>query len=361
MSSGGAQDVVVALSDRREFKAKVSLADKRTDLAVLKIDTKGKKLPTVAFGNSDKLQVGDLVLAIGDPFGVGQTTTMGIVSALARIQGHRRQLPLLHPDRCGHQSGQFRRRADHDRRQAGRDQHGDLFAHRRQSIGIGFAIPANLAQRVVDGALGGGVKLPWFGAEGQTVTADIAGSLGMSAPQGVLLKSVYPGGPAAKAGLKTGDVVMAMDGIRIDSMDGLNYRTATHKPGDGPTVKVFSNGHEHDVTVKLALPPETPPRDTTTIGGRNPLTGAKVENLSPAVATDLQMDLMAKGVVVISPGNSYAARQGFQSGDIVKSVNGQPIKSVRQLKQALDAAAQQGGWNLVVDRDGQAMTLSVRD
>ena len=128
----GGTDIVVALSDKREFKAKVLLADPRTDLAVLKIDTKGEQLPTVPFGDSDQVQVGDLVLAIGDPFGVGQTVTMGIVSALARTPGLGQRLSVLHPDRRGDQSGQFRRRAGDHRRQAGRHQHRDLFAHRRQ-------------------------------------------------------------------------------------------------------------------------------------------------------------------------------------------------------------------------------------
>ncbi len=356
----GAQNIVVALSDRREFKAKVIFADKRTDLAVLKIDTKGEKLPTVEFGNSDKLEVGDLVLAIGDPFGVGQTTTMGIVSALARSNvsdgNYRFFIQTDAAINPGNSGGAL---ITTDGKLAGINT--AIFSRTGESIGIGFAIPANLAKRIVEGALGGGVKLPWFGAEGQTVTADIANSLGMAAPQGVLLKNVYPGGPAAKAGLKTGDVVMAMDGISVDNMQALNYRVATHKAGDRPTVKVFSNNHEHDVAVKLDLPPETPPRDTTTITGQNPLTGAKVENLSPAVATDLQMNLMAKGVVIVSPGSSYAAQQGFQTGDIVQSVNGEDIRDVRQLTRALKSAGEQGGWQLVVKRDGQTMTLTVRN
>ena len=164
----GRQDIVVALSDKREFKAKVLLADPRTDLAVLKIDTKGEKLPTVAFGDSDQVQVGDLVLAIGDPFGVGQTVTMGIVSALARTQVSASRLSVLHPDRRGHQSGQFRRRAGDDRRQARRHQHRDLFAHRRQ-------YRHRLRHSRQSGAPRGGrrraaaaaFKLAWIGADGQ--------------------------------------------------------------------------------------------------------------------------------------------------------------------------------------------------
>ncbi len=355
----GAQDIVVALSDRREFKAKVILADKRTDLAVLKIDTKGEKLPTVQFGNSDKLEVGDLVLAIGDPFGVGQTTTMGIVSALARTNvadgNYRFFIQTDAAINPGNSGGAL---ITTDGKLAGINT--AIVSSGGGNVGIGFAIPANLAKRVVDGALGGGVKLPWIGAEGQAVTAEIASSMGMPAPQGVLLKEIYPGGPAATAGLKVGDVVESIDGIPVNDMDSLNYRVATHKAGDGPSFKVFANGHVRDVTVKLELPPATPPRDTATIGGHNPLTGAQVENLSPAVANDLQMDMMAKGVVILSPGNSFAAQQGVQSGDIVKAVNGEPIRDVGQLKQALSQAEAQGSWNIEIDRGGQHMTLRVQ-
>jgi Do/DeqQ family serine protease len=354
----GGQDIVVALSDKREFKAKVLLADAKTDLAVLKIDTKGEKLPTLDFADSDRVQVGDLVLAIGDPFGVGQTVTMGIVSALARTQISASDYQFfiqtdaaINPGNSGGalvtMGGQL----------AGINT--AIFSRTGQYAGIGFAIPANLARRVVDGAANGGtVKLAWIGADGQPVTADIARSIGLVRPEGVLIKSVYPGGPIANAGLKVGDAVIAVDGTEVDDMQGLNYRIATHKPGDLVKLHVVSGGQQRDVAVTLALPPENPPRQTTAVAGHNPLTGAEVENLSPAVATDLQIGLMEKGVVVVSVSDgSIAANQGFQPGDIVKSVNGTAIGSVGQLQGALGAA--NGHWDMVIDRGGQRMTLSV--
>jgi len=353
----GGQDIVVALSDKREFKAKVLLADSRTDLAVLKIDTRGEKLPTIPFADSDKLQVGDLVLAIGDPFGVGQTTTMGIVSALARTQvGASDYQFFIQTDAAINPGNSGGALVTTDGKLAGINT--AIYSRTGESVGIGFAIPANLARRVVDGVQGGGVKLAWIGAEGQAVTGDIARALGLPRPEGVLLKSVFPGGPVAKAGLRTGDVIVAVDGVEVDDMQGLNYRIATHKPGDSVTLHVASGKAARDVAVTLALPPEDPPREITTIGGRNPLTGAKVENLSPAVATDLQMGLMAKGVVVVSvsdgtPSGSY----GFQPGDIVKSVNGVAITRSGQLQKALEAG--NGHWDLVVDRGGQRLALSV--
>jgi serine protease Do len=353
----GGRDVVVALSDKREFKAKVVLADARTDLAVLKIDTHGEKLPTVEFGDSDRLQVGDLVLAIGDPFGVGQTVTMGIVSALARTEVSASNYQFfIQTDAAINPGNSGGALVTTDGRLAGINT--AIFSRSGGNIGIGFAIPANLARRVVEGATSGGIKLPWIGAGGQPVTGDIAASLGLSRPQGVLLKDIYPGGPAAQAGLKTGDVVLSIDGVEVSDMQSLNYRVATHKPGDVVRAQVSSHGRASDMKIKLAMPPGSGSHDASTIGGRNPLTGARVEGISPAVALDLQMDLMAKGVVIraVSAGTP-AAGYGFQPGDIVRAVNGQAITSVGQLKHVLDAAG--GHWELVIDRSGQQMNLRV--
>ena len=354
----GGQDIVVALADKREFKAKVLLADARTDLALLKIDTHGEHLPTIPFADSDKLQVGDLVLAIGDPFGVGQTVTMGIVSALARTQiGASDYQFFIQTDAAINPGNSGGALVTTDGKLAGINT--AIYSRTGGSVGIGFAIPANLARRVVDGVQGGGgVKLAWIGAEGQPVTDDIARALGLPRPEGVLLKSVYPNGPIAKSGLHTGDVVISVDGVEVDDMQSLNYRIATHKPGESVKLHVASGKATRDVTAVLALPPEDPPRELSTIGGRNPLTGAKVENLSPAVATDLQMGLMEKGVVVVSvTDGSPSGGYGFQPGDIVKSVNGIVITRASQLAKALDNG--NGHWDLVIDRSGQRLALSV--
>ena len=354
----GGQDIVVALADKREFKARVLLADSKTDLAVLKIDTKGEKLPTIDFADSDRVQIGDLVLAIGDPFGVGQTVTMGIVSALARTQVSASDYQFfIQTDAAINPGNSGGALVTMDGKLAGINT--AIFSRTGQYAGIGFAIPANLARRVVDGAASGGsVKLAWVGADGQPVTADIARALGLPRPEGVLLKGVYPGGPVANAGLKTGDAILSVDGTEVDDMQGLNYRIATHKPGDIVKLHVASGGQQRDIAVTLALPPENPPRQLAAVGGHNPLTGAKVENLSPAVATDFSLALTAKGVVVVEVSDgSIAAGQGFQPGDIVRSVNGTAIGSVGQLQGALAGAG--GHWDMVIDRGGQSMRLSV--
>src|ERR1041384_3325814 len=212
----GGSDIVVALADKREFKAKVLLADARTDLAVLKIDTRGEALATVPFADSDKLQVGDLVLAVGDPFGVGQTVTMGIVSALARTQvGATDYQFFIQTDAAINPGNSGGALVTTDGRLAGINT--SILSRTGEYSGVGFAIPANLARRVVEGALGGGgFRLPWIGASGQAGTSDLAQSLGLGRPGGVLLKSVYSGGPMANAGVHTGDVVLAIDNANVD-------------------------------------------------------------------------------------------------------------------------------------------------
>ena len=353
----GGQEIVVALADKREFKAKVVQADARLDLALLKVDAKGEKLPTVAFGNSDKVQVGDLVLAIGDPFGVGQTVTMGIVSAQARTQSASSDAVYIQTDAAINPGNSGGALVTTDGRLAGINS--SIYSNSGGNIGIGFAIPSNLAKRFVEGtASGDAFKMAWFGGDGQPVTGQIASSVGLPRPEGVILKTVYPNSPAAKAGLKVGDVVLAIDGNSVDDMQSLNYRITTHKPGDAPSFKVFTDGKERDVSVTLTAPPETMPRAAAVIGGRNPLTGAKVENLSPAVAVDLNMDEGATGVVItaVSPGTP-AAGYCLQPGDIVRGLNGREIHSVAELTSGL--AASQGHWTLVVDRGGSRLSLSV--
>jgi Do/DeqQ family serine protease len=359
----GGTDIIVALSDKREFKAKVVLADPRTDLAVLKIDTKGEHLPVVPFADSDNVQVGDLVLAVGDPFGVGQTVTMGIVSALARTQISASDYQFfIQTDAAINPGNSGGALVTTDGKLAGINT--AIYSRSGGNIGIGFAIPANLARRVVEGVEGGlkngtagSVQLAWVGAGGQSVTSDIAASLGLAKPGGVLIKDVYPGGPLSKAGVKPGEVVQSVDGAAVDDMQSLNYRTATHKVGDSVRMHVEDGKHGRDVTVMLTLPPETPPREATTIAGRNPLTGARVENVSPAIATELQIDVMSKGVAIVTAGqNGFASNYGFQPGDIVRSIDGAVVNRVADLVRLLNG---NNHWDMVIERGGRRLTLSV--
>jgi Do/DeqQ family serine protease len=350
------QDIQVALPDRREFEARVVLADPRTDLAVLKIDPKGEPLPALEFGDSDALQVGDLVLAIGDPFGVGQTVTSGIVSALARSNGGATDYQFfIQTDAAINPGNSGGALVTLDGKVIGINS--SIVSASGGNIGIGFAIPANMARIVVEGALGGGIKRPWIGADGQAVTADIARGLGMARPEGVLISDVFPGGPAAASGIVRGDVILSIDGFAIDDPQAMRYRVVTKRTGDMARVRYLRQGTSHEASVRISLPPDTG-RNETTIAGRNPMQGARVANLTPALADEMQMNLMSKGVVVMAiEGPSAAARFGFQQGDIVLQVNGDRVASVAELNRALDSA---DAWQMVLQRGGQTINFSVR-
>ncbi|MEO6376501.1 MAG: Do family serine endopeptidase [Caulobacteraceae bacterium] len=352
----GGDQLRVVLSDRREFPAKVLLADPRSDLAVLKIDTKGEKLPVLPMADRDDAQVGDLVLAIGDPFGVGQTVTNGIVSALARtdigITDFSFFIQTDAPINPGNSGGPL---VDMAGNMIGLNT--AIFSRTGASAGIGFAIPAPMVRRVVESALGGGssVVRPWFGARTQNVDADIARSLGLDRPQGVLVASVYPDGPADRAGIKQGDVLLALDGQSVGDQGALNYLVATRKPGDQIQARIWRSGAARTVTVRVERPPAEPARDQRTLGGRQPLTGATVVNLSPAVAEELGVDAFLKGVLVTAPGQGIAAQAGFRRGDIIRQVNGRDIARVSDLVAATTGAS---NWTIVLERDGRQVTAN---
>ena len=352
----GGQDIRVSLTDRREFEAKVILADSRTDLAVLRIDTKGEKLPALAFGDSDKLQVGDLVLAIGDPFGVGQTVTSGIVSALARSNvGASDYQFFIQTDAAINPGNSGGALVTLDGRLIGINT--SIYSQSGGNIGIGFAIPSNMTRVVVDGALGGGIKRPWLGADGQAVTADIAKSLGLARPEGVLLSQIFPGGPAAQAGLAKGDVVLTVDGFAVLDSNALRYRVVTHRAGETVAVRYWRAGAMRDAMIRIAVPSDAG-REEGVVSGTNPMQGARIANITPALADELQMDMMAKGVVVTGvAANSQAARFGFRNGDIVRQLNGEKIANVAQLRRAL---SENDEWNMAIQRGDQTMTLSVQ-
>ena len=352
----GGQDIQVALQDRREYQAKVVLADPRTDLAVLRIDTKGERLPALEFGDSDRLQVGDLVLAIGDPFGVGQTVTSGIVSALARSNGGASDYQFfIQTDAAINPGNSGGALVGLDGKLVGINS--SIVSSSGGNIGIGFAIPSNMARIVVDGALGGGIKRPWFGADGQAVTAEISKALGLQRPEGVLISQVYPGSPAAQAGLVKGDVVLAIDDFPITDSNVLRYRVVTHRPGDSVKLRYRRSGMSHDVSMRIALPPDQG-RDEGVVSGLNPMQGARIANITPALADEMQLDLMARGVVVTAVERaSQAVRFGIQPGDIVRQLNGDTITSVAQLKRGLAAG---DSWRMAFQRGDRVLQLDVQ-
>lgn len=354
-----ADQVRVALSDKREFDAEIVLKDERTDLAVLRLKKPGGALPFLDIDNSDTLAVGDLVLAVGNPFGVGQTVTQGIVSALARtgvgISDYQFFIQTDAAINPGNSGGAL---VDMAGKLVGINT--AIYSRSGGNMGIGFAIPSNMVKLIVDSARsGGGVRRPWLGATLQSVTADIAEGMGLDRPRGALVAKVLPDSPAAKAGLKPGDLVLAVDGQTIDDPDSFGYRFTTRGIGGTVPVQILDGGREKTVTLTLMVAPESVARDERTLGGRTPFTGATVVNLSPAVAEEMTLGDSIEGVAIrsLAP-NSPAARVGFQRGDIIRSVNGQNIATTDMLQRALDARA--NGWQLEIERDGRLMRLVLR-
>src|ERR1700719_3868013 len=331
----GADQVKVSLSDKREFEAEIVLADSRTDLAILRLKDSHEKFPTLDFANSDELLVGDVVLAIGNPFGVGQTVTHGIISALARTQvGITDYQFFIQTDAAINPGNSGGALVDAAGRLVGINT--AIFSRSGGSQGIGFAIPANMVKVVVASAKGGGsaVKRPWLGARLQTVTSEIAESLGVKRPTGALVASLTAGSPAARSGLKTGDLITSIDGQEVEDPNAFDYRFATKSLGGNARVGTVRAGKETAVTVALEPLPDTP-HDELVIAARSPFQGAKVSNLSPALADDLRLHPSTDGVGITAvTEGSPAQTLGFHAGDLVLSVNNQKIGKTRDLEKA---------------------------
>jgi serine protease Do len=351
--------ITVVLNDRREFPAKVVTADDRIDLALLRIDTGGLRLPTLPLADSDQLQVGDLVLAIGDPFGVGQTVTSGIISALARTQvGISDYGFFIQTDAAinpGNSGGPL---VTMEGKVAGINS--AIFSKTGGSVGIGFAIPANMvAAFLAAEKTGGHLQRAWIGVKGESVGVDMAEGLGLSHPTGVVVDEIYPGGPAARAGLQQGDVILAVNGKEVDDQGSLQFRLATLAAGGEATLTVQRTRQEMTLPVRPVPPPETPPAQRTELTGAEPLAGATVANLSPAVADQLQLADEWHGVVIVKTRRSgYAYRLGLEKGDIIEAVNGRHTATVADLQDALTAA--DGSWEITFNRGGQSRTLQIQ-
>jgi Do/DeqQ family serine protease len=352
----GASEVKVALSDKREFDAEIALKDQRSDLAILRIKGAHERFPVLEFGNSDELQVGDVVLAIGDPFGVGQTVTHGIVSAVARTQvGTSDYQFFIQTDAAinpGNSGGPL---VDMNGRLVGINS--AIYSRSGGSQGIGFAIPANMVRVVVASARNGGaaVKRPWLGAKLQEVTPEIADSLGLKRPSGALVASVVAGGPAARAGIKTGDLIASIDGVSVEDPNAFDYRFATKQLGGTAQVGLVRDGHEVVLPVALQGLPDTA-RNEIEIRDHSPFLGATVANLSPALADELRLDTQSEGVVITNVASGSAAQSlGFQRGDVVLSVNNQKIAKSADLERITSAGSRQ--WRITIQRGGQQISV----
>lgn len=355
----GAQEIRVVMADRREFDADILLADDRTDLAVLKLRDINSELPSLTFGDSDALEVGDLVLAIGNPFGVGQTVTSGIISGLARtsvsVSDFRSFIQTDAAINPGNSGGALM------------SMNGEvigvntaIFSKSGGSVGIGFAVPAAMASAVVESALTGEPLIrPWVGFGGRDVTSEIAEALGMDRPGGVLVEEIFPDSPAIEAGLQAGDIVLSVDGHEVEDGQVLRFRLATRGIGGSAKVAVLRAGETLDVDFKLIAPPELPARDELIVQGHTPLTGVRLYNLSPAVADEMGVASNSKGVIVsgLKKGTT-AARLGFKPRDKILVINGEETPLVMDVRDALNNGT--GEWHIVIERKGRKHTIEVR-
>jgi len=356
----GADSFRVVLSDRREYPAELLLADERTDLAVLKIDTGTERLPTLTFADTRAVQVGDLVLAIGNPFGVGQTVTNGIISATARTDvGVSDYSFFLQTDAAVNPGNSGGALINTKGELVGVNT--AIYSRTGGSVGIGFAIPSEMVKRVVDAAVNSGTFVrPWLGLAAQAVSFDIARTQGLDRPVGVIVTEVYPDGPAARAGLRRGDLVTAIDAREVFDEKGLKFLAAVRNPGELAQLTVLRAGQAQTINVQVEPPPGATEADVVLLSGASIFNGARVIELSPRLAEENGLDPFSKGsgIYVHSVTRGTISRNYFQPGDIIRAVNGKTTKSVRDL----EGVVEKGGrdWEIEIERNGRTVKGTVR-
>ena len=357
-----AEEITVGLNDGREFDATLALEDKASDLALLRIDPKGEALPFVTFRPSESLEVGDLVLAIGNPFGVGQTVTSGIVSAQGRSSLDINDFNFfIQTDAAINPGNSGGALVALDGGVVGINS--AIYSRDGGSLGIGFAIPSEMVMSVMAAEAAGqsgekGIVRPWLGITAQVVTSDIAESLEMDKPRGALVAALHSASPLAKAGIAVGDVVLSVNGKDIHSPSEMKFRMATVPLGNEASVVVARKGEQKSCKVKAMAPPDVPARKETKIAGKNYLQGATIANLNPAVAVELGQISDEEGVVVLDLEQGAIAARVVNVGDILLEINGTEIKKVDDVQKGLKAS--QGGISMIVKSGGRKRRVVIR-
>jgi len=352
-------EIRVVLSDKREFDAELILTDERTDLAVLRIKPDGEPLVALSLGDSDALEVGDLVLAIGNPFGVGQTVTSGIVSALARTRvGVSSYQFFIQTDAAINPGNSGGALVDMSGRLIGINT--AIFSRSGGSDGIGFAIPVNMVRSVIEQSLTGASRVtrPWVGADLQDVTSDLASALGLDRPRGALVSQLHANSPLKSAGVKRGDVLLKLAEKQIENAQEFNFRFATLTVGDEAPVEFSRKSKNYKTDVALTPAPEVPSRDTTVIEGRSPFSGLEVVNVSPAVSEELGLPSSVEGVAVSGVKGSLARRFGFKKGDVIVELNDRKLDSVADLQNVLNQRDRY--WHVAILREGRVIRREFR-
>jgi Do/DeqQ family serine protease len=357
---GESTEIRVVLNDRREYSAEVILADEASDLAVLRLDG-ARDLPALDFRDSDTLEVGDLVLAIGNPFGIGQTVSSGIVSGLARssaavFDGRGYFIQTDAAINPGNSGGAL---VDMAGRLVGINT--AILTRTGGSMGVGFAIPSNLVAQVVAQAEAGSRRFvrPWAGIGAQAVDAALSAALGAAPPQGIVLTELHPESPFRAAGLRAGDMILEIAGAEVNTPQEMLFRLSSIGVGKKAEVLVRRSGSGALDRVQTALspPPESPPRAPVQIRANVALRGLSAETINPAVIADYGLPLSASGVLVTAV-TDLAARIGLRAGDILTRVNGNPVADTSALERA--AGENTRNWALEYIRDGRQASLRFR-
>lgn len=355
----GADDIRVAFSDGREYESRILLKDERVDLAILQIEEFGA-FPHLEFGDSDALEVGDLVLAIGNPFGVGQTVTSGIISALARNQVGVSDFGFfIQTDAAINPGNSGGALVDMSGRLIGINT--AIFSRSGGSNGIGFAIPVNMVKAIATSALQGNDTFvrPYIGATFDEVTPDIAESLGLNFARGALVTQIVRNGPAEQAGLRPGDVLIDYNGQKIEHPDALGYRLATSNIGDMIELGIVSRGRNKLIRLRLDQPPEEPSYQPVTLQGRHPFAGAQILALDPQLAQKLKLPVNRKGVVIVGvERGSQAARYQFRPRDIIVAIGGRTINNVGNVETVLSQRS--APWQVEIIRGNQRIRQILR-
>jgi serine protease Do len=356
----GATEVVVTLHDKREMKARVIGTDPRTDIAVIKIE--GSNFPALTLGDSSKVEIGDVALAIGNPFGVGQTVTAGIVSATGRgglgIEQVEDFIQTDAPINPGNSGGAL---VDDEGHLIGINT-AILSGNSGGNQGIGFAVPINMARHDLDQILAHGkVEHGYLGILPQDVTPALAKAFNSNSTNGALVGEVTPDSPAAHAGLKQGDIVVGINGEPVADANQLRSKVGMMNPNSTATLKVLRDGKVENVAITLGEYPSKQERASAgDENSDNGLQGVTVENLSADAAQELRLPAGAKGVVVdkVDPA-SRAAEAGLQRGDVIQQVNHKAVSNMKEYGQAVSASNQNEPVLLLVDRNGSTMFLAV--
>ena len=358
----GAQEIKVGLADGNEYDVDVVLIDKASDLALLRVKDSKVTLPFVTLKPSETLEVGDLVLAIGNPFGVGQTVTSGIVSAQGRssldINDYNFFIQTDAAINPGNSGGPL---VAMDGKVVGVNT--AIYSRSGGSLGIGFAIPSEMVASVIAAAVNGqvgaqGIIRPWLGVDAQNITSDIAYSIGLSSPAGALVSSVHSASPFGMAGMKQGDVILSVNGRTIRDAAELKFRMATVPIGQEASVTLFRKGEKVTLKVKAIAPPDDPPRETTVLRGNHALKGAVVSNLNPAVSVELGMSGEEEGVVVVQGPQSFFFGRTLMPGDILVEINNQAILRPSDVDRTLNTSS--AGSRIVVRRGGRTLQRFLR-